>query len=108
LRWLIGVIVNAVIVFLIATYLPGVHVDSWITAFWIALLLALINMLIWPIKWILSLVTLGLFGLIINILLFWGLSLLLSGFEIDGIVPAVLGGLILTIASSIAGAFIKK
>jgi putative membrane protein len=108
LRWAIGIIVNAVIVFLIASYLPGVHVDSWVTALWIALLLALINILIWPIKWILSLVTLGLFGLIINIALFWGLSLFVSGFEIDGFIPAVLGGLILTIASSIAGAFIKK
>jgi putative membrane protein len=107
MRWVIGIIVNAVIVFLIATYLPGVHVDDWMTAFWIAILLAIINILIWPIKWLLSLVTLGLFGLIINIALFWGLSLFVDGFDIDGFVPAVLGGLILTIGSSIARSFTK-
>ncbi|WP_028776672.1 phage holin family protein [Shimazuella kribbensis] len=107
MRWIIGIIVNAVIVFLIATYLPGVHVDDWTTALWIAILLAIINILIWPIKWLLSLVTLGLFGLIINIALFWGLSLFVDGFDIDGFVPAVLGGLILTVGSSIARGFTK-
>ncbi|MCH5585315.1 phage holin family protein [Shimazuella sp. AN120528] len=107
MRWILGIVINAVIVFLIANYLPGVHVDSWSTAFWIAILLAVINILIWPIKWLLSLVTLGLFGLIINIALFWGLSFFVNGFTIDGFVPAVLGGLILTVASSIARGILK-
>lgn len=47
------------------------------------------------------------FGLIISIVLFWGLSFFVDGFDIDGVVPAVLGGLILTIGSSLASGLVK-
>jgi putative membrane protein len=106
MRWIIRIILSAVTVFLIATYLPGVNVASYGTALWIAILLAVINLFIWPVRWILSLVTLGLFGLVLNIALFWVLSSFVQGFEIDGIVPAVIGGLILTIESAIVRFFI--
>ncbi len=108
MSWLIRIILNAITVYLIATYLPGVHVDSGITALWIAILLAVINLFIWPVRWILSIVTLGLFGLILNILLFWLLSYFVPGFELDGFVPAILGGLILTIVSSVVRSFQRK
>lgn len=101
MRWIIHIIANAVTVYLISTYLPGIHVDSGGTAIWIAILLAVINLFIWPVRWLLSLVTLGLFGLVLNILLFWVLSYFVQGFQIDGIYPAIIGGLILTIEGSI-------
>jgi putative membrane protein len=101
MRWIIGIILNAITVYLIATYLPGVHVDTWQTALWIAVLIAVINILIWPIKWLLSLITLGLFGLILNVALFGILSWFVDGFNIDGFQPALYGGLILTLESTI-------
>jgi putative membrane protein len=108
MRWIIGIILNAVTVYLIANYLPGIHVDDWTTALLVALLLAVINILIWPIKWLLSLITLGLFGLIVNVSLFGILSLVVDGFDIDGFVPALYGGLILTLEATIVRFITRK
>jgi putative membrane protein len=50
----------------------------------------------------LNLLTLGLFTLVINAVLFWGVTLLVKGFVVAGFVPAFIGALIVAVVSAIA------
>ena len=99
LRWFI----NALIVILVAYLVPGIHVASFYTALLVALALGILNAVVRPILIILTLpitlLTLGLFTLIINAALFWFVSTVVKGFTVDNFGVALLGALILWIFS---------
>ena len=84
-------------------YLPGFHVTGWGPAIIASLILALLNVILRPILWLLSLpfilVTLGLFLFIINAIVLWITAALVPGFRIDGLIPALLASLILSLVS---------
>lgn len=103
LRW----IVNALALMGIAYYLvPGIKVESFFAALVAALVLGLINALIKPILVILTLpvniLTLGLFTLVINALLFWLAAQVVKGFSVADFAAAFWGALCLSIASWLA------
>jgi putative membrane protein len=81
----------------------GIYVDSWGTALLAALVLGIINLVIRPIIMILTLpiniLTLGLFSLVINAILFWMTGAIVKGFDVNGFVPAFFGALIVAVAS---------
>src|SRR5579863_6823637 len=82
--------------------LPGITVgDGWVTILLVALVWSVITMVIKPVLSILTLpitiVTFGIFSLILNALLFWAMSLIVPGFIIDGFWWAFLGALVLSI-----------
>src|SRR5687768_1799354 len=78
--------------------LPGLHFDSAGYLLGAALLLGVVNAIVRPIAVVLTfpltLLTLGLFLLIVNAAMLGLVALLLPGFEIDGFWPAILGGII--------------
>lgn len=85
-----------------ATYLlPGVHVQSFLTALVVALVLGIINAVLKPILVILTLpiniLTFGLFTLVINAVLLILTSTLVPGFTIDSFWQAFLFGLLLSV-----------
>ena len=88
-------------VMLTAYLIPGIAVSSLITALVVALVLGLINTFIKPVLEILTipinLLTLGLFGLVLNALLFWAVSYFVSGFMIAGFLPALVGSILISI-----------
>jgi len=112
MRLLVRWILNALALLGIAYYLPGIEVSGFYSALIIALVLGLVNALVRPILVVLTLpitiVTLGLFILVINALLFWFTSTVVKGFEVDGFVSAFIGALIMTVVSWIASSLIKK
>lgn len=87
-------------VLLAAYFVPGITVQSFITALFVALVLGLINTFIKPVLGILTLpiniITLGLFGIIINALFFWFASVVVSGFMITGFMPALIGSIVVS------------
>lgn len=99
LRW----IINALVLMIIAYVVPGVEVVSFYSALITALVLALVNAVIKPILILLTLpiniLTLGLFTLIINAVLFWLVSTFVKGFYIDGFWPAFWAALLFSIFS---------
>lgn len=99
LRWLI----SAAALMLIAMYIPGIKVASFYTALIAALIFGLINALIRPIALLLTLpinfITLGLFTLVINALMFWLASTIVKGFYVTGFWPAFWGALIMWIVA---------
>jgi putative membrane protein len=93
LRWLI----SAAALFLVAYIVPGVTIENPWNALMAALVIGLINLLVRPILIILTLpvtvLTLGLFTLVINAVLFWLASTVVDGFAVDGFIAAFLGAL---------------
>jgi len=94
-------ILNAIALWLVAVVLPGVTVADEISALVAAIVLGLVNAVIKPVLIILTLpvtvLTLGLFLLVLNGLLFWGVASILPGFNVAGFWWGVAGALIYSI-----------
>lgn len=82
---------------------PGITISSFVTALVASVVIALVNLVIRPVLVFLTLpiniLTLGLFILIINALLFMFVAYLIPGVEVDGFWSAFLGALLLSILS---------
>jgi putative membrane protein len=104
MRVLLVWILNAVALWLVTLLLQGVRVDDELYAFIAAVVLGLVNAVIKPILVILTLpatlLTLGLFLLVLNGLLFWGVASLLPGFHVDGFWWGVGGALLYSLLTS--------
>ena len=107
MKTLINLFFTAVFVLLLAHFMPGVHVDSFMTAFIVALVLGLLNIFIKPILVLLTLpatiITLGLFLLVINAIIIMLCDYLIDGFRIDTFLGALLFSLILSVCQSVVG-----
>ncbi|MDO3694688.1 phage holin family protein [Wenyingzhuangia sp. chi5] len=108
MKQIVQLLVNALAVVLIANLLPGVAVASLGTAVWVALILSILNLLVKPILIVLTLpitvLTLGLFLLIINAIIISMADALISGFTVNGIGIAILFSLLLSILESVLSA----
>jgi putative membrane protein len=73
---------------LLSRYLPGFHVTGWAAALWAALWLGLFNTLLKPVLFVLTLpltvLTLGLFLIVLNALMLRLTAWFVRGFEIPG------------------------
>ena len=98
-------ILNAVALLAVAYLLPGITVASFGSALIAALVLGLVNMLVKPVLVLLTLpitiVTLGLFLIVINALLFWFVGSVLKGFQANGFWWAVGGAILYSIISGL-------
>lgn len=95
----------------LATYLlPGLHFDSAGYLLAAALLLGIVNAIVRPIAVVLTLpltlLTLGLFLLVVNAAMLGLVALLLSGFQISGFWTAVGGSLIVSLTGWVASGLI--
>ena len=103
MRLLITWLINAVALFALPYMMHSVQIDDFTTAIIAALVLGLVNTLIRPLLILLTLpvtlVTLGLFILLINGFLFWLVAHLISGFQIAGLGSAVLAALLYSVIS---------
>jgi putative membrane protein len=98
MRFLLVWILNALALLIVAYLFPGVQVQDWKAAAVAALVFGLVNMLVKPVLVLLTLpitiVTLGLFLLVINALLFWGVASVVPGFHVTGFWAALLGAVL--------------
>lgn len=97
-------LLSGLAVLLTAYLLPGVHVDHYGYALLAALLISLANVLVKPILIILTIpitiITLGLFLLVINALIILLVESIMPGFNVDGFWWALAFSLILSIFNS--------
>jgi putative membrane protein len=100
---LLRVLVMGVAVFLAVTMVPGIESDSLGSGVAAVLVLTLLNAVIRPLLYLLSLplilVTLGLFVVIINALLLQLTAALVKGFTVAGFWPSFWGALVISITS---------
>jgi putative membrane protein len=108
LRWLI----NTLALFVVVNLVPGFHYQSIVTLAIAALVLGLLNALLRPILFILTLpltiVTFGLFLLVLNAIMLELTAWLVPGFRVDNFMSAVLGALILAIISFVTNRVGRK
>jgi putative membrane protein len=110
LKILLVWIINALALLALPYLFSGVKVDSFYTALIVALVLGLINAVARPILIVLTLpltvITLGLFILVINGLLFWLVASFVDGFAVSGFWTALGGAIAYSVISWICSALI--
>jgi putative membrane protein len=103
MRLLLVWLINALALFVLPYLMQSIRVDSFATALIAALVLGLVNALIRPLLVVLTLpvtvLTLGLFILVINGLLFWAVASFVGGFHVAGFWSAVGGALLYSLIS---------
>jgi putative membrane protein len=97
LNWLL----SAIALLLVAHYVPGFHVSGFFSALIAAVVIGLVNATIGTLLKILTfpltILTLGIFLLVINALMLMLASALTPGFRVDGFGPAFVGAIILAL-----------
>lgn len=101
MRFILNIIIVAMVVLLLSYFLPGAHVSSFLTALLVAFVLAFLNALLRPLLVLLTIpitiLTLGLFLLVINALMFLLTDALVPGFSVDGFLWAFIFSLFLSL-----------
>ena len=99
LRWFL----YALLIVFISWIVPGIEVDNFLSAMLVCIIIALINTFIKPILQFITLpitiLTLGLFSLVLNALMFMLAGWLAPGFEVEGFLSALLGSVLLSLFS---------
>ncbi|MET1257899.1 phage holin family protein [Flagellimonas sp. DF-77] len=112
MKLLFRILLSALAVVILAQLLPGVGVDSYVTAIIVAVVLSVLNLLVKPIMVILTLpvtiLTLGLFLLVINALIILLADYFISGFQVDGLLWAIVFSLSLSLLQSLFFGLLKE
>ncbi len=112
MKMILRVLLSALAVVLLSKILPGIGVDSYTTAIIVAIVLSLLNFLVKPVLIILTLpvtiVTFGLFLLIINAIIILLADYFVDGFYANSIWWALLFSLLLSFLQSILFSFLKE
>ena len=112
MRFLLSILLNGLFVLISAKLLSGVAVDGYVTAIIVGVVLGLVNAFIKPVLTILTLpitvVTLGLFLLVINGLMVLAVDALIPGFAVDGLLWAIGFSLLLTVLNGVLGISDRK
>lgn len=102
---LVRILVTAVLVLVIAYFMPGVTVDSFMTSVIVAVVLGLLNIFIKPLLVLFTLpvtiVTFGLFLLVINAVIIMLCTEIVTGFEVRSFWTALFFSIILSISQSV-------
>jgi putative membrane protein len=112
MNFILKIVLTAVAVLVIAHFLPGVSVENFTSSVIVAVVLALLRVTIKPLLIILTLpvtiVTLGLFLLVINALIILLADNLIDGFSVSGFWVALIFSLILSVFESILYSFLDE
>ena len=106
------VVIAAVALWLAAVIVPGIDYDGWVDLLLAGLLLGLVNAFVRPVVTILTLpvtiLTLGLFLLVVNAAMIGLVGLLLPGFHVDGFWPAVFAAIVTGVVSWVGQALLRE
>ena len=112
MKLIIKLLLTAALVYVLANFLPGVSVDGITTAIIVAIVLGLLNTFLKPVLIFLTLpatlITLGLFLLVINALVILICEYFVNGFEVSSFWTALLFSLILSVFQSFLFSFSEK
>jgi putative membrane protein len=110
MKLLLAWLLNALALLAVAYFVPDIHVANFMTALIAAAVIGLANIFIKPILTILTLpitiLTLGLFILVINGLLFYGVGHFLQGFDVLTLKSGIIGALVYSVVSWLLSALL--
>lgn len=105
MKYILKILLTAVAVVILAYILPGVDVDNYTTAIWVAVIIGLLFAILKPILVVLTLpvtiVTLGLFLFVINAALILLANNWIDGFSVAGFWTALLFSILLSFIESV-------
>lgn len=106
LKW----VVNTASLFVVMHFFRGIYVDRWQTAVISAVALTMVNSLLKPIILVLTfpltILSLGLFTLFVNGLMFYAVSKIIPGFTVTSFTDAFWGALIFSMTSMLLNLFV--
>ena len=111
MKFLINLLISAIAVFAAAYFIPGVGVSGFGSAIMVAIVLGLFNSIVRPILAILTIpitiITLGLFLLVLNVLMVYATAAVVPGFSVSGFFPALFFSLLVSLVSGVLGMVFK-
>lgn len=112
MKYIFNLLLSALAVFILENILPGVSVDSFSTAIWVAFALSILNLFVKPLLILFTLpvtiLTLGLFLLVINAFIIQMASGLVDGFYVSNFWWALIFSLLLSLLQSILQSLTKE
>lgn len=112
MNFIIRIIISTLAVLITVKILPGVYVDSFMTAVIVAMVLGFLNTLVKPLLILFSLplviFSFGLFLIVINTLIILLTAKLVDGFRVDSFFHALLFSVVMTIVTSVLNAIKKR
>jgi putative membrane protein len=105
-------VLSALCLLLVAKYVPGFFVSGFFTALIAAVVIGLVNgtlgFFLKIVTFPLTILTFGIFWIFINALMLKFAALLVPGFEVRGLWPAFLGGIILSLLNMAIRAVLRR
>jgi putative membrane protein len=113
MNFIVHLIINMIAILVIAYLLPSIiRVDGFLPALIAAFLLGIVNAILRPVLVFLTLpltiLTLGLFLLVINGLMLWLVAALVRGFYVNGFWGAFFGSILISIVSWVLSKLLYK
>ncbi|HEU4500273.1 MAG TPA: phage holin family protein [Nitrospira sp.] len=106
---MVRLLITGIAVFLAVATVPGLEADSFGAGVAAVLVLTLLNLLLRPLLFILTLplivLSLGLFLVVLNALLLELTAYMVKGFTVSGFWPAVGGALVISVVTSVLNLF---
>lgn len=103
-------LLSAVITYVLAVFLPGSHIGGFGDAILLVIVLAVLNAIVKPILKLIGLpitvLTLGLFLLVINAAIVMIADAMLPGFKLDGFLSALLFSVVLSVVTAVVDLFV--
>lgn len=109
INYIIRLILVGLVVYMVPALLSDIHVASITSAIIVAFVMSILNNFVKPILTILSLpitiLTLGLFYLVLTVFIVYICDALVGGFKVEGFIQPLLFSFILSIVNSLVGSF---
>ena len=106
------ILLTGILVVLLSQFLPGVAVSGYGSAIWVAVILALLNLVVKPILILFTLpitvITLGLFLFVINAIIILLADSFVDGFRVSGFWIALLFSILLSVFQSVVFSLIER
>ena len=106
MTYIVQIVITSLILLLMAKMVKGVEIDNWGSALIAAVILGFVNAFVKPVMVFLTIpltiITLGLFLLVINALVLQLVAALSPGVRVSGFGQAVLGSIVLTVLNLLA------
>ncbi|MFN0072491.1 MAG: phage holin family protein [Chloroflexota bacterium] len=111
-KMLVQIVINAALLWVTAYLVPGISFSGdLVNLLLLGVIFGVVNWLIKPVLLILTLpltiLTLGLFALVINALMLMLTSALSPDYDVDGFFPALLGSIVISILSMFVNRYVK-
>lgn len=109
MNFLVNIFISAIAVAISAFLIPGIRVEGFFDSVLVAVVLAILNRFVKPLLVIvtfpITVVTLGLFYLVINVIMVYIASWILNpGFQVNGFFAALFFSIVLSVTNSILDA----